>query len=116
MDVNGKVSLADKLTYLRKHDDCSSTNVEGVFNLVLDTAVKNNATQDDMPKSILLVTDCEFNFQLRSNSADETLFENIEKKYKDAGYELPRLIFWNVNSRDFKGNFVTNNIICRIIK
>jgi hypothetical protein len=28
-----------------------------------------------------------------------TLFEQIEQKYKAAGYKLPRLIFWNINSR-----------------
>ena len=28
-----------------------------------------------------------------------TLFEVIAKRYADAGYQLPRLVFWNVNSR-----------------
>ena len=27
------------------------------------------------------------------------LFEVIAKRYDDAGYSLPKLIFWNVNSR-----------------
>ena len=28
-----------------------------------------------------------------------TLFDNIAKKYAEYGYKLPRLVFWNVNSR-----------------
>lgn len=33
------------------------------------------------------------------NSYDiDSLFEIINKKYKKAGYEMPKLIFWNVNS------------------
>ena len=28
-----------------------------------------------------------------------SLFKTIEQKYLRAGYKLPRLIFWNVNSR-----------------
>jgi hypothetical protein len=30
---------------------------------------------------------------------DETLFDTISKKYADAGYKMPRLVFWNVASR-----------------
>ena len=54
-----------------------------------------------VPKNILVVSDLEFNSPyggIGCNS-DETLFDVIEKKYKDAGYTLPKLIFWNVNSR-----------------
>ena len=28
-----------------------------------------------------------------------TLMMNISKEFKEAGYKMPRLIFWNVNSR-----------------
>ena len=27
------------------------------------------------------------------------LFKTIKKKFKDAGYEMPRLVFWNADSR-----------------
>lgn len=111
VDVNGKESLADKLTYLHRYDDCSNTNIEAVFNLILKTAVKAKATQDDMPKSILILSDMEYD-AVRSDTVwlddwdreavaqeDEILFECIAEKYEKAGYELPKLIFWNVNSR-----------------
>ena len=111
VDVNGKESLADKLIYLHKYTDCSNTNIEAVFDLILETAIKSKATQDDMPKSILILSDMEYDAVRSGNvwsydydheaiaQEDEVLFECIAEKYKKAGYELPKLIFWNVNSR-----------------
>lgn len=111
IDVNGKDTLADKLTYLHKHTDCSSTDIEAVFDIILETAVKSNATQDDMPKSILILSDMEYDAVRSGNvwsydydheaiaQEDEVLFECIAEEYDKAGYELPKLIFWNVNSR-----------------
>ena len=32
-------------------------------------------------------------------NADEKLFEQIKTEYRRRGYKLPRLVFWNVNSR-----------------
>ena len=52
----------------------------------------------DMPKNILIVSDMEFD-RGTYGQPNKTLFENIARKYADAGYQLPRLIFWNVNSR-----------------
>lgn len=100
LDITGMDTLAEKLTYLRKEDDCSSTNVEAVFDLILDTAIRANAKQEDIPKSVLVLSDMEFNSPWSiGGDADEALFETLNKRYSNAGYILPRLIFWNVNSR-----------------
>jgi hypothetical protein len=31
---------------------------------------------------------------------DDSAMEMIERKYRDAGYELPAVVFWNLNSSD----------------
>lgn len=102
-------TLRDNIEKLMKNTECSTTNVESVFDLILKTAKKCNATKADMPKNVLIISDMQFNtamcdkdefgFSLRNQNIqeDDTLFENIEKKYKDCGYELPKLIFWNVS-------------------
>lgn len=99
-------SLHDKLREAYTHKEVANTNIEAVFNLILDTAVKNNMKQEDMPKNILIVSDMEFDeaqtcgYWGRSyTSISEKLFKVIAQKYADAGYKLPRLVFWNVNSR-----------------
>lgn len=73
-----------------------NTNVKKVFDLVLDTAKKNNCSQEDIPE-ILIISDMEFD---RCGGGKYLYdFDSISEKFKKAGYKLPRLTFWNVNSR-----------------
>ena len=102
-------TLRDNIEKLMKNTACSTTNVESVFDLILKTAKKCNAEQKDMPKNVLIISDMQFNAAMCDKDAfgfplynqniqeDDTLFENIEKKYNACGYELPKLIFWNVS-------------------
>lgn len=73
-----------------------STNIQAAFRLILKSAVKNNLPQSAMPKKLIIVSDMQFNMACRSNK--RTNLEEIQKEYKKAGYEVPQLIFWNVNS------------------
>ena len=98
IDVNGKDTLFDKLSFLREYDDCSNTNIEKVFKLILDTAVKAGMVQQDLPQTILIISDMEFDCQV-SGKKDEVMFESFAKEYEANGYKLPKLVFWNVNSR-----------------
>ena len=88
-------TLLDNLRIAYEHDECSNTNIKATFDLILRTAVSNHMPQDDMPKNILIISDMEFDY----GSSNIPLFKEIELEYKSYGYELPRLIFWNVNSR-----------------
>lgn len=101
IDVSHLDNLHDKLKYIAEYDDVSSTNIEDVFDLILNTAVKNNVPQEDMPKTVLIVSDMEFNIAQGYYTAkgNKALFETIAEKYKNKGYKLPKLVFWNVNSR-----------------
>jgi hypothetical protein len=88
------------------HDECANTNIEATFDLILNTAIKNGYTQSDMPDNIVIISDMEFDSAtyMRTSygtysSVDKTLFDGIAEKYERAGYKLPRLVFWNVNSR-----------------
>ena len=73
-----------------------NTNVKKVFDLVLDTAKKNNCSQEDIPE-ILIISDMEFDRCGGGKYLHD--FNNISEKFEKAGYKLPRLTFWNVNSR-----------------
>jgi len=72
-----------------------STNLQSVFDMLLIQAVKGNVKQEDMPAQILVITDVEFN----SPQNGKTNLETIQDKYAAAGYKMPQLVFWNVNSR-----------------
>lgn len=103
IDLNGLDSLHDKLAKTYREDDCSNTDIEAVFELILKTAVDNNMSQEDMPKNIVIVSDMAFD--AHSHNFTDTLFNAISKEYEKYEYLIPRLIFWNVAS-DSRGNVV----------
>lgn len=74
-----------------------NTNIESAFKLVLDTAVKHKLSEDEMPKNIMIISDMEFD--RACNSPGDGVFALIRKQYADAGYDMPDLIFWNVNAK-----------------
>ena len=90
-------NLFSKIKIALEHNEVASTNIEAVFNLILNTALKNKYTIEDMPKNILIVSDMEFNQAVHFSG--NPLFTDITKKYAEHGFKLPKLIFWNVNSR-----------------
>lgn len=75
----------------------ANTNLEATFKLILNTAVKNKLKSKELPTHILIISDMEFDQACRKPNA--TLYKSISKLYKDAGYKMPNIIFWNVNSR-----------------
>lgn len=113
IDLSGCKTLADKYNVMNKYDDCSNTNLEAVFDLLLVTAIKNRLPQSELPQRILIVSDmefdhaCEFTTSYYATSAEHnaimakyrTLFETIKQRWDAAGYQMPNIVFWNVNSR-----------------
>lgn len=106
IDVSGCSNLFEKIREVDKYDDCSNTDIEKVFMLILNSAVKNHMKQSDLPERILIISDMEFDGATTINrwggdfqSRMKTIFENITAQYHKAGYKMPKLVFWNVNSR-----------------
>lgn len=98
---NGK-NLREKIQIARRHSEVANTNIEAVFDLILTTAKRENMAQEDIPQNILIISDMEFDgcaVCTTNRRPDARLFQVIAKRYEDAGYKLPRLVFWNVNSR-----------------
>lgn len=98
VDFSNCSSLRDKISHALKHDEISNTDIEKVFNLILDTAIKNKCSQDEIPNNILILSDMEFD-QGTSYRTDKALFQTIAERYENLGYKLPRLVFWNLASR-----------------
>ncbi|MCR4907328.1 MAG: DUF2828 family protein [Lachnospiraceae bacterium] len=73
-----------------------NTNLKAAFALVLDIAKKNNVPPEDMPKSLIVISDMEIDY---CGDKEWTFYEKMQKRFRKAGYEIPNIIFWNVNSR-----------------
>jgi len=89
-------TLRDKVMNLSSSEWGFSTNLISVFNLILNTALENDLEQSDLPKTIFIVSDMQFDQACKNNN--KTNFEVIRKKYKKAKYKMPNLVFWNVNA------------------
>lgn len=97
VDLSKGKTLREKLQIASLHNEVANTDIYKVFRLILDTAVRSHSTQAELPENIVIISDMEFD--RCTVNADAKLFEQIHKEYRNYGYQLPRLIFWNVNSR-----------------
>ena len=93
VDISDCDTLLDKLLRLKKEADMEGTNVENVLSLVL-RAMKESGKSVDR---LLFIFDQEYDYG--TEAPDEAVFEHWQKKYKEAGFTMPKLVFWNVNSR-----------------
>lgn len=98
VDLSACRTLKEKLELAFANNDCTNTNMEATFGLILETAVRNRLKQEELPQTVLVISDMEFDCALRGCPTD-TLFETIRKRFARYGYRLPKLVFWNVNSR-----------------
>ena len=97
VELKGETFL-DKLRYAMTFDEVANTNLEAVFALILNTAVKNKLSQSDMPAKLVIISDMEFDSCVRDGSL--TNLQNAKLIYEQYGYKLPEIVFWNVNSRN----------------
>ena len=95
IEVRGS-NLRDKLKYIGTLPWGGSTNLEAVFDLILRTAVENNVKQEELPSVIYIFSDMEFNCCMRN--ADKTVYENAGELFEAYGYQMPAVVFHNVNS------------------
>ena len=91
-------TFVEKLRYIASFNEVANTNLTAVFDLILSAAVKNSVPKEDLPQKLYIISDMEFDACVHNASA--TVFENARKRYAEHGYELPQLVFWNVDSRN----------------
>lgn len=97
VDIKGS-TLFEKVQYISNADWEMNTNLEAAFNLVLDTAVKHNTKKEDLPTSILIISDMEIDEC--TNVSKWSFYDEMKKRFEDNGYEIPNIVFWNVNARN----------------
>lgn len=97
VEIKGETIL-EKVRYCHDYNEVANTNIQKVFELILRAAVKNNIPQSEMPSTLYIISDMEFDCCTRG--AELTNFEYAKKIFAEAGYQLPRVVFWNVQSRN----------------
>jgi len=97
VEIKGR-DLVEKVHYCQTFNECANTNLQAVFELILQTAVKNHVSQRELPATLYIVSDMEFD--CCTQNASMTNFEYARQLYRFHGYSLPRIVFWNVQSRN----------------
>lgn len=93
IEVTGK-DVVEKAKNIKKAPWGGSTNIESALNSILDVALTAKIPQSEMIKKIYIVSDMQFNY---CTYYDDTVFHAMKRKYAEHGYELPQIVFWNVN-------------------
>ena len=96
IEIKGK-TFSERLRYLCTFNKVANTDIEAVFDLILNAAVSGGASQEELPETLYLISDMEFDRCVRNASL--TNFENAKRRFAEHGYKLPKLVFWNVASR-----------------
>ena len=97
VEIKGR-DIVDKARYCETFNECANTNIQKVFELVLNAAVRNRVPQKDLPSTLYIISDMEFDSC--AAGASLTNFEYAAKLFRQAGYRLPNVVFWNVSSRN----------------
>ena len=95
--------IISRFKQLRRAKWGMNTNLQAVFDLILRRAQETHMAQELMPTKLLIISDMHFDMAVGSanywygHTSEPTNFEAIKAKYAAAGYEMPGIIFWNVN-------------------
>ena len=89
-------SLKDRARQAKTHVGYS-TNFDAAYRMILDTAVRNKVPQEDMPTMLLILSDMQFNSGY-SYVHTTTAHQRLTRLFKEAGYEIPKLVYWNLNA------------------
>lgn len=102
-------SLSERYNQLASAEWGMSTNLQAVFELILNQGKKHNVPESEMPTMILILSDMEFNSATNSSNGwgesrkhdwNPTAQKMIEAMYSDAGYTMPKIVYWNLNARN----------------
>lgn len=113
--VNSNAPLKRNLDECMDVDWGYNTNLEAAFDLILKMALRSGAKQEELPSSLVIITDMQFDCSLGDEDDEElTFLEEMKKKYEENGYTLPHIVFWNVNASYTNGIFQTTHDDSRV--
>lgn len=73
-----------------------NTDLDKVFRTLLSVAKRDSVSREDMPTMVLILSDMEFDTAM--SNPYHTNYEAIRKSYSDYGYDMPKIVFWNINA------------------
>lgn len=96
VSLKDKPNLQSKLFAILQSPWGMSTNIEAAFKSILSFAIRHNVSQKDMPDSLLILSDMQFD--RCAEGRDLTAMQRAKELFEAAGYQMPSLVFWNLNA------------------
>lgn len=95
LHLNG--SVVERAIQMVKSAWGMNTNLHAAVDKILSVAKNGNAPQEEMPEMLLILSDMQFD---RCVHFDRSAMEMIASKFEEAGYTIPKIVFWNINAHD----------------
>ena len=97
VEVKGD-TITEKVNFISNTSWEYNTDLEAALLKILDVAVENDCLQEEMPKSLIIVSDMEIDC-CANQKHRENFYDYVSRVYEEHGYKIPNVVFWNVNSR-----------------
>ncbi len=97
VEIKG-ADIRHKISFISRASWHGSTNLEAAMLKILSVAKENHCSQDEMPEALIIISDMEINsctYQLHGDN----FYDYVKKEFDAAGYKIPNIVFWNVDSR-----------------
>lgn len=95
LHLNG--NIIQKIDQMVRSNWAMNTNLHAAFDKILSVAVSGRVPKSEMPNMLLILSDMQFDRCVRF---DDSAIQMIRRKYENAGYDLPTVVFWNLNAQD----------------
>ena len=96
VEIQGE-TFVDKVRFIEQSNWGFNTNLHRVFNLILKTATKYNLPQSEIPETLYIISDMQFDSACGYET--ESLLKIIEKSFHRVGYQMPYIVYWNVDAK-----------------
>ena len=77
--------------------------------MILKTAIDNKCSQEDLPAKLYIISDMQFDEARgestswswrRGEKPNQTFMQTMKKRFAEAGYTMPAIVYWNVRASD----------------
>jgi len=98
-EIPSNIDFVSACHLIRGQNWGGSTNFEAAFQLILNKAVAEHWKQEDMPEALMVFSDMQFDRASVYSDSFETMYEIMKHEFEAKGYNIPLIVFWNLNGR-----------------
>lgn len=95
--VHLRGNVLNKIDQMSRSDWGMNTNLHKAMDKILKVAIDGKVSNEEMPKILLIFSDMQFD---NCTSFDDSAYEMISRKFEDCGYDVPKIVFWNLKASD----------------